>query len=104
MREAWQREAAKVTGMAVWLAESTQHANHFPCDDGHVRDSEAAGQKQRRAKRKCDALDALHKPGDSLERLLKIPRLEAVRTRALAKTAQHVAGRFLIYAVLRLLA
>ena len=87
LRETIQREAAEVAGMAVWLAKATQHANHFPCDDGHVRDSDAVARKQKGAKRKCDALEALDKPGDSFERLLKIPRLEALRARVLAKTA-----------------
>ena len=73
--------------MAVWIARVTVEANHFRLEDGTVvRDSQASPVqqgKQRGRKRPAMEVTAVSVP--AAERLMKHPRLAALRERILAK-------------------
>ena len=78
--------------MAVWAARITQHANHFPIDGGYMRDSTAdrsAKRAQRGCKRKSQSfvqVDSASASISKVERILKCPKLAAVRERIMAKS------------------
>ena len=74
------------------VARITQHANHFPIDGGYMRDSTAdssAKRAQRGCKRKSQSfvqVDSASASISKVERILKCPKLAAVRERILAKS------------------
>ena len=83
-------EASEVADMARWIARVTVQANHFDVGDGSfVRDSQADCVRGRQAskrgrKRKAELVAA---EGSMTERLLKAPRLVALRARIQARSA-----------------
>ena len=83
---------ASVSQMAVWVARITQHTNHFPIDGGYMRDSTAdasAKRAQRGCKRKAQSfvqVDSASASISKVERILKCPKLAAVRERIMAKS------------------
>ena len=84
-------EAAEVADMARWIARVTVKANSFDIGDGTViRDSQAsqgaARSRLRGRKRKAGPVTSIGER--QTERLLKAPRLEALRARILAKSVR----------------
>ena len=81
--------ASEVRDMAVWIARVTLEANAFKGPDGAcLRDSQAdrALRRNRISRKRPRALEP--QPEVSLtERLMKAPRLAAVRARILARSA-----------------
>ena len=77
------QEAEDVSLMAAWLAEVTMLANHFPMNGTWIRDTCAVAKASRRVghKRKAETSE----PESVCERLLKLPRIAALRQRVLAR-------------------
>ena len=84
-------DAGQVSEMAVWIARVTQFANHFPLEDRYIRDSSADSSLRKRrvsTKRKCqffNEVDSATASINQVERVIKCPRLAAVRERLLAR-------------------
>ncbi len=89
LKEKFEREADEVAEMARWLAAVTLQANRFRLDDGTVvRDTTAKAEwrRERGVKRKrANPNNTNTNPETGVERLLKTPRLAALRKRLLLK-------------------
>ncbi len=89
LKEKFEREADEVAEMARWLAAVTLQANRFRLDDGTVvRDTTAKAEwrRKRGVKRKRASPNNTNtNPETGVERLLKTPRLAALRQRLLLK-------------------
>ena len=92
VRERIEAEAAELSHMAVWLAKVTQEANHFPLDGRFIRDSTAVSARLRKGGIKRKVISPSGSESTSaakslcqVERMLKVPRLSALRDRILSR-------------------
>lgn len=92
VRERIEAEAAELSHMAVWLARVTQEANHFPLDGRFIRDSTAVSARLRKGGIKRKVISPSGSESTSaakslcqVERMLKVPRLSALRDRILSR-------------------
>ena len=92
VRERIEAEAAELSHMAVWLARVTQEANHFPLDGRFIRDSTAGSARLRKGGIKRKVISPSGSESTSaakslcqVERMLKVPRLSALRDRILSR-------------------
>ena len=81
--------ASEVRDMAVWIARVTLEANAFKGPDGAcLRDSQAdRALRRKRLPRKRPRVQEPQPEVSLTERLLKVPRLAAVKARILARSA-----------------
>jgi len=96
VRDMIEQEAGEVSQMAVWLARVTHFANNFPFEGKFIRDSTAdpAAKRARKGVKRKAAAASWSEPSvnsavlsyGQVDRMLKVPRLAALRERILAKT------------------